>query len=390
MKKRSLEKMLRDAWLARNWNEAFLLLGLGNLTLYPARMAVGLWIPALILIGGGCAALFLRRRSRKSCAVELDRLAGSGGALEALLEMEESHPLKERLRQETEEAYRTFRPPWSLRLFPLCAGFWIFSFLPFAVPLEVQRQPAVKTEAKTPEKPEEKQGKNIPDFADLQLEVPESEIRAKPLDELEWGGAGVSSRGFRSIALAVYVNGVRKNALPPDSAPDRKGEIRFNGYLALEEFDVKPFDLVSYHLEGIARTAEGERTVLSPPQFIEVRPFREDVLTPDRLPGGADAASRGMEVYSRLSLLLETQIELNKALFSARILKSRKTAEAEKQWKSLYARLCADQKALADELDNLLAREESRRLPADAVNHLELSLAAMRKALAELNRGRVP
>ena len=49
-----------------------------------------------------------------------------------------------------------------------------------------------------------------------------------------------------------------------------------------------------------------------------------------------------------------------------------------------------DQKALADELDNLLAREESRRLPADAVNHLELSLAAMRKALAELNRGRVP
>ena len=226
MKKRSLEKMLRDAWLARNWNEALLLLGVGNLTLYPARMAVGLWIPALILIGGGCAALFLRRRSRKSCAVELDRLAGSGGALEALLEMEESHPLKERLHRETEEAYRTFRPPWSLRLFPLCAGFWIFSFLPFAVPLEVQRQPAVKTEAKTPEKPEEKQGKNIPDFADLQLEVPESEIRAKPLDELEWGGAGVSSRGFRSIVLAVYVNGVRKNTLPPDSAPDRKGEIR--------------------------------------------------------------------------------------------------------------------------------------------------------------------
>ena len=149
MKKRSLEKMLRDAWLARNWNEALLLLGVGNLTLYPARMAVGLWIPALILIGGGCVALFLRRRSRKSCAVELDRLAGSGGALEALLEMEESHPLKERLRRETEEAYRTFRPPWSLRLFPLCAGFWIFSFLPFALPPEVQRQPALKTEAKT-------------------------------------------------------------------------------------------------------------------------------------------------------------------------------------------------------------------------------------------------
>ncbi len=383
----SLNRMLNAAWRARNWNGPLLLLTVGNLTLFPARVAPGLWLPALILIGGAFAALFFRRRSRKSCAAELDRLSGAGSCLEACLEVPEDHPLRERLLREAETAYRGFRPPPRLRLFPFCAGVWILSFLPFAVPVCPESPRSENRSSERSAAQTEKKAEGVADFADLALDLPEPEIRAKPLDELEWGGRGVSSRGFRSIALAVYVNGARKKELPPDESPDRKGEIRFNGYLALEEFDVKPFDLVSYHLEGTAVTADGERKILSTPQFIEVRPFREDVLTPDMLPGGLESAARAIDAYSRLSLLLETQIELNKALFSARILKSRNTPEAGKELKALYPRLCADQKSLAEELEKLLASEEGRLIPADAVNHLELSLSAMKRAIAELNGG---
>lgn len=378
------ETMLNAGWRARNWNRPLLLLALGNLLLFFARRFTGLWIPALILIGGAFICLFRRWKSRKACAVELDRLASAGAHLEAWLETPETHPLSERLRTETAAAYRGFRLPFSLRLFPVCAALWIVSFLPLLFLLAPEPSaPTERRNAGTVDR-EPKPKPETADFAELALSLPEPELRAKPLDELEWEGVGLSSRGFRSLALVVYVNGVRKKEIAPDEQPKQKGDIRFNGFLALEDFDVKPFDLVSYHLSGIAATRAGERRILSSPQFVEVRPFREDVLTPDMFPGNFEEAERMMDVFNRLSLLLQTQIELNKALFSARILKDRNTAEAKKELQKLYPQLCADQQSLSDELEKFLALDEVRLIPADAVNHLESSLLAMKKALAEL------
>ena len=213
----------------------------------------------------------------------------------------------------------------------------------------------------------------------INLVWPRTDLRAKPLDELEWEGAGLSARGFRSIVLEVAVNGKKRKEFAPDSLPEQKGTIRFQGFLALEELDVEPFELVSCHLAGQAVTANGTRPVLSTPCFIEVRPFREDVLTPDQIPDFANKRKM-FEAHASITLILENQLELNKLLFTAKILLARGSM---KEHENAYSELRSGQISLAKELDVLLGDPESRFMPADAVNHLESAYSAMRNA-AEL------
>lgn len=380
--KKTPEQLLNLAWSSRNFNAVYVLVLFALLLLPLSRFVPEIRIVSLLLILSAPVVCLLRWKSKKKCAAELDRLAHAHSALEAWLELPENHPLKSRLYGQAEQAYRSFRAPLWMFLHAWLIPLILMASLGVIQLLRWKTVPprAEKTEAAAPV-PEKKTAERE-EFAELVLTQPDADLRAKPLDELEWEGAGLSARGFRSIVLEVSVNGKKRKALAPDSLPAQKGTIRFQGFLALEELDVEPFDLVSCHLAGLAVTADGTRPVLSTPCFIEVRPFREDVLTPEQIPDFANKRKM-FEAHAAITLILENQLELNKLLFTAKILQARGSM---KEHENAYSELRSGQISLAKELDVLLADPESRFMPADAVNHLESAYSAMRNAVELLEK----
>ena len=363
----------------------------------PAKLFHTQLAAALLLISAGIifAALLLHRtrRSPAATAAELDAEAHAKNRLEAAWELRNTdHILKHDLMQDARDAYREYRfsrRPLGLNLClaGLClllAGNLLLLAESRAGANAVRQEKSSKQKTVLPN-PGQQTKNNPPDeqshpekmeHAALLLTLPESEQRAKPLDEIEWEGTGSSVNGFTKLVLTVSVNGTQRCELKPDTPAEQPGEIKTGGFLALEDLDVKPFDLVSIHLTGITRIHGKATEILSTPRFIEVRPFREDTLVLN-----ADAVSG--ETVSLINLFLAIQMDLNKALFRIRILQ-KQSAGQKKQLKEAIRGLEQEQQKLSSDLEQFLNSEEARRIPADAVNHLEKSLESMKKSCLEL------
>lgn len=350
------------------------------------------------LIAGFVIAAFLLFRNRRSPAVtaaELDAEAHAKNRLETAWELRDSdHILKRDLLEDACNAYREFRfsrRPLGVNLILAGIGLVLFGNIILLAATHGNataggKPPSAeqKTDSAHPGHPEKnKHAANAPkpddtEHADLLLTLPESEQRAKPLDEIEWEGTGTSSNGFTKLVLTVSVNGKQKCELEPEIPAKQPGEIKIGGFLSLEELEVKPFDLVSIHLTGIARIGGKEVEILSTPLFIEVRPFREDTLVLN-----ADALSG--ETFELLNLFLAIQMDLNKALFRTRILQRSSKGQVEQVREAIRA-LEREQQKLSSDLEEYLNSEEARKIPADSVNHLEKSLESMKQTCRELKR----
>ena len=199
--------------------------------------------------------------------------------------------------------------------------------------------------------------------------MPEEEIRTKPLDEIEWAGVGKSSRGFKEIYLSIFLNGKFIKNIIPDFIPAAKpGNIKVNGFLALDEFNVKPYDLVSYHLTAYSdMNGEKHHKVISPPQFIEIRPFREDAFLSKGNMGG-----KGQEMLNVLVRFLQLQVEINKATFRARIMRQQQFDKAtQKKFRKFFNAVEKEQKKLHSEVEEFLNSKVAREFPADSINNVE-------------------
>lgn len=341
-------------------------------------------IPAGILLAGGFAGFVLRSAARyekqRATARKFDQLSGSFNRFETYLELKNSgHPLEHEHAASSRLFFRTFRLPF--RTFSVAvslAAALLFTGLDLALMARAGRLHKLRTEykeeqAQAEEKQkaeEEKQKELAAETARLIITAPEeSELRAKPLDELDWEGTGESPHGFTAIALSVYVNAEFHSNVPPEELPGQNGRIRFGSFLALEDFGVKPFDLVSYHLTGEALVGGEKRTILSEPGFIEVRPFREDVFTGD----SGELSAEGLQAIDILNAFLNRQLALNKALFALKIHQANPDEKNPVDPVKVHAGVTARQQELAGDLDHYLQNPETRRMPADIVNHLELA-----------------
>ena len=349
----------------------------------------------ILIVAGACfLILALFKLERKLTAIhEFDLFTGSKNRLEALFLLKRTvHPLKTVQAQEASAFFASVRLPWSVYR-PFLSLLLILAMLTYSIRLmknaesehnlvQQERQIAKQTDEK--KKEDEKRAKELAaEKASLVLTHPESESRAKPLDEVEWDGMGESPHGFDSISLAVYVNGEFRKIFRPEPAPKEKGRISFGSVLALEELNVNPFDLVSFHLIGRAQVGGKLVEVLSEPGFVEVRPFREDAFFMKAADlSGLSAGDQ--EILAMLYGMLDLQIRLNKALFSLKIyLKQPHKDSGDK----VLEKIKLQQDELSKALEDFLNDPKSRRLPADAVNQLELALAKMKTALDSIGKG---
>ena len=311
----------------------------------------------------------------------IDTEHGGKNRLETAWELRKSsHPLKQKQQESTSDFYKDHRfSNWRIIRLVLVAFLLLLSgtnaFLlrkqhdRFEKAVANQKKEEKKKTEKKKEKDKNKKPKDVPkDYAELKLVMPEEETRAKPLDEIEWTGVGKSSCGFKEIYLSIFLNGKFIKNIAPDFIPAAKpGSIKVNGFLALDEFNVKPYDLVSYHLTAYSdMNGEKHHKIISPPQFIEIRPFREDAFL---IKGGA---GKGQEMLNVLVRFLQLQVEINKATFKARIMRQQKFDKATRtKFYKFFSAVQEEQKKLHSEVEEFLDSKIAREFPADSINNVE-------------------
>ena len=340
-------------------------------------------------IAGGVIFLFSylsRDKDIRKTAQRLDDEHAAKNRLESALELVDTeHALKMDQHRNTTEFYseHKFSHWWVLRLTVVAIMLLLLWFDSRVLQAQQQRyqqelkQQTLKQQAQkmaeksnktnSSKKSSPKPPKN--DKAELKLILPEAETQAKPLDEIEWQGVGKSTHGFKKLLLSVYVNGeFVKNIEPNSPVVDKQGNLKTAGFIVLDEFEVKPFDLVSYHLTGYTQiNDDNSKKIISLPQFIEIRPFREDAF----IAKAGDGDGKGQAMLNVLVHFLRLQTILNKATFTARIMRQQDNKAVLKEFKKLFAALKVEQHKLNNEVEAFLNSEHARKFPAEAINNIE-------------------
>lgn len=348
----------------------------------------------LLVVAGICflVTALLKMERIRTAIRGFDLFTDSKNRLEALFLLKKTkHPLKEVQAQETRAYFASVRLPWTVYR-PFLSLLLILGMLFYSLRLmdaaktehdRIRQEQQTARQVKEKKAEEEKKAKELAlEKASLVLTLPEGETRAKPLDEVEWDGVGESPHGFDSIALAVYVNGEFRKNYPPENSPKEKGKVSFGSVLALEDLNVNPFDLVSFHLVGKGMVGGKQVEILSEPGFVEVRPFREDAFfMKGDMPG---VSAENQDILAMLYGMLDLQIRLNKALFSLKIYLKQPHKESGDK---VLTKIRSEQEDLTKALEDFLNDPKSRRLPADAVNQLEQALGKMKTALDSIGKG---
>jgi hypothetical protein len=263
-------------------------------------------------------------------------------------------------------------------------------------------------------------------FAEIEFISPESEKRAKPMDVIEWQAKAFSTEGFNSITVSLFVNGEFKTEIPvepteisiiPDYAPgdylntdkfekltsekdNRKNtnqihlkpltknkNIIFSGEFYLDELEVMPFDLVSYNIKASAPlNARNNEQVVSQPQFIEIRPFREDAafLKLKNLKNTNDKEYKKLlKLLALINKFLNYQLKLNKALFSIR---ASGLKPENKVLLNEIKRLTKNQETLKIKLDKMLEKIPAENISSNMLDYLSNAKEEMKQASEYLEK----
>ena len=317
-------------------------------------------VECLLSLVAALVVYLLRRESPAATAVKIDQELSAKNRLEASFELSQTtHPLKEA--QEKEASF--FYAKWTLPAWFIWLSLMVILYVCIAlghlvlnIKLEQKALAAKlleeKAEAMAADKEKTAGGtEKKTECAEMSFIEPEPETRSKPLDEIVWKAKGTSTNGFNAIFLELSVNGELRKDVSLVNAPLKKsGEIDLDGSFLLEDLDVSPFDLVSYNLRATT-TLDGiqNREISTPPQFIEIRPYREDAW--ERTATG-DYKARPIDTILRL---LRVQIALNKATHAARY-SGLDTGDL--TLLAQTSQLATDQSSLADATKTLLEEQK--------------------------------
>ena len=315
--------------------------------------------------------------------------------LEATLELSNAvHPLKEQQHQNTKEFYSGHKfSNWKVLRLVFIMIILLFTGVNTNILKTQQKRykkaiKKTKKEQKTKKGPVKPKNKISNDKAELKLILPESETRAKPLDEIEWAGVGQSTKGFQKLTLSIYVNGKFVKDISPEKIPSKKsGSLKVSGFFALDEFDVQPFDLLSYHLTAYSQINDNPRQkIISSPRFIEVRPFREDAffMKAGGGNGNGNGNGKGQDMLAILIRFLRLQIVLNKATFTARIMRQQTNKQNLQKYNNFFKAVKKEQEALNIEVLAFLNSKIAREFPAEAVNNIEKACKNLNDTCHEL------
>lgn len=367
--------LIQDHARRRRWRPALVLASAGiGLSLLGAWILPHLNIPltpttrAVVWLAGlGTALLSLAWSARHTTTLdrsarELDARLRTRNRLEAAAELAgDESPLARAQRQETSTyLHHTPQPkrppsllPWwtalALLLFAhLGSGLlWLLPHLSFS------QQPGPPAEG--------------PPQASIRWISPEAEIKATAIEEIPLRAESVSTSGLKNPTLEISVNGAPRRGLPlPAEKLAQPGRHLLTPSLFLDELDLQPFDIVSYHIQAERIHAQKFAATTSPVQFVQIRPAREEI---SERPGGN--GSPGQAVLAALKVAQLRALKENFLLAHTDLAPDNPVRTHEND------RVAREQKLLVEKTEEAITLFTQEGAPAEVINLLRLAQEQM-------------
>lgn len=203
-------------------------------------------------------------------------------------------------------------------------------------------------------------------WGEVRITDPGMDLKVTKVDVVPLQIEAAANQPIKEVRWFSTVNGAAEtdHALPPPAEP-RYGVFRPDIYL--DEWNLSDWDVMTYYAHA---TTEPKNSYASEVYFLEVRPFREDIL---KMPGGE--GGKAYQTLSEISGLINRQQHVIRQTHQAlqkppeqeawRAQDRKKLADAEQDLSDsaqhLYAKMAAEMenKPIGDALDNLAKAQMS-------------------------------
>ena len=300
------------------------------------------WLAGLAATAICAVALWrARRRTLLRSAAELDAAWAAHNRLETAVALHDvENALAKAQREETEQFLRqspaVSRSRWlpgSVVLVALLMTAHVATLICWARPT----RPDAKANKNVPQIVAEKKAEPTAPTASIEWRSPESETAATAIEEVPLTAETDSSTGLGHAVLEVEVNGAHRltQALPDDLASPGPHTLKPSIYL--DQLDVKTYDVISYHVSAQLLGNASLPPTVSPVQFVEVKPMREDTF----VCAGGDQPSK---CFNYVTALKASQLRLMKDNFTLAHVEVR---HSDSEWLNQNSRVGNDQNQLA-------------------------------------------
>ena len=199
-----------------------------------------------------------------------------------------------------------------------------------------------------------------PPPAHIQWKTPASEIKASPIEEVPLQALATSAGGLRDMVLEMSVNGQPRLSVPvPADALQAAGSHPVQASIYLDQLEVEPFDVVSYYLRARRIATRPLPETTSSVQFVEIKPFRDDVREVVGKEGNAG--------FALITALKVAQLRLIKENF---VLAHTDLDPQSAEWKKENGRVGGQQAALEKKTGEALQQLIEDGAPADVIDLL--------------------
>jgi hypothetical protein len=338
------------------------------------------WLAGLAVTGLGAAALWhARRRTLLRSAAEMDAALATHNRLETAIALQTTQDaMAQAQRAETEQFLQQSQIlprrrglAVSALLLTLLAAAHLATLVCWARPVQVD----AKAKKDLPVAAEKPAAPAAP-TASIEWRSPESETAATAIEEVPLEAEAESSTGLRNTVLEVEVNGAHRlsQPLPDDLAKPGPHTLKLSIYL--DQLDVKTYDIVSYHLSAQRLAGAALPPTVSPVQFVQVKPVREDTF----ICAGGDQPSK---CFNHVTALKAAQLRLMKDNFT---LAHADVSHADSDWHEENSRSGGEQNQLASRTDEVIELMTTNHYPAPILSLVRQSQPLMTDAGGKILR----
>jgi hypothetical protein len=206
--------------------------------------------------------------------------------------------------------------------------------------------------------------------ASIEWQSPEPESAATAIEEVPLEAEADAATGLRDVVLEVEVNGEHKLSQPLKDDLSQAGKHTLKPSIYLDQLNVKTYDIVSYHLSAQRIFSSKLPETVSPVQFVQIKPMREDTF----ICAGGDQPSK---CFNYVTALKAAQLQLMKENFA---LAHAEISTASDEWRQENSRVGGDQNQLATRTDEVITLMTTNNYPAPILDLVRQSQPLMTDA----------
>jgi hypothetical protein len=338
------------------------------------------WFAGFAITGLGSAVLWrARRRTLLRSAAEMDATLATANRLEAATALSGAQDaMAKAQRAETEQFLQQTRIAprrrWlavSALLVTLFAVAHLATLICWARPVQVD----AKAKKDSPVIVEEKDAPAAP-TASIEWRSPESETSATAIEEVPLEAEADSTTGLHNAVLEIEVNGAHRLSQPLTDDLAKPGSHTLKPSIYLDQLDVKTYDIVSYHVSAQRIADTALPPTVSPLQFVQVKPVREDTF----ICAGGDQPSK---CFNYVTALKAAQLRLMKDNFT---LAHAGVGHDNSEWLDQNSRVGGEQNQLAGRTDEVITLMTTNHYPEQILGLVRQSQPLMTDAGGKIVR----